>query len=112
MDNERFLELDRSGKGLTEEEWKQGYHWCLEWDDMLVGPGQDEALFCSCDHPKIEEWKQSEEGKRMRKDLDERLDKHNDAWDEMMPPENKGKSKEQPDGCKEEDQEKNGEENK
>lgn len=73
MNTERFLELDRSGQGLTKEEWEQGYHWCAEWDDMLVGPGQDEALFCWCEHPKIEEWKQSEEGKRMQKELDDRL---------------------------------------
>jgi hypothetical protein len=32
---------------------------------MLVGPGTIEATVCSCNHPKIEEWKQSEEGKRM-----------------------------------------------
>lgn len=73
MSDERFLELDRSGQGLTEEEWNQGYHWCLEWDDMLVGPGQDEALFCGCNHPKIEEWKRSEEGQRMLKEMEERL---------------------------------------
>lgn len=73
MSDERFLELDRSGQGLTEEEWNQGYHWCLEWDDMLVGPGQDEALFCGCNHPKIEEWKRSEEGQRMREEMEERL---------------------------------------
>ena len=75
MDDERFLELDRSGNGLTEEEWEQGYHWCYEWDGMLVGPGQPEALVCSCDHPKIEEWKQSDEAKQMLKEQEERMNR-------------------------------------
>lgn len=74
MDMERYLELDRSGKGLTKEEWDRGWHWCFEWDDMLVGPGSDEALMCSCDHPAIEEWKKSEEGVRMREELNKRLE--------------------------------------
>ena len=74
MDDKRFLELDRSGQGLTKEEWDKGYHWCLEWDGMLVGPGEDEALFCSCNHPAIEEWKKSEEGIRMQEELNKRLE--------------------------------------
>lgn len=65
MNRERYIELDNSGTGLTEEEYNQGWHWCGEWDDMLVGPGTIEATVCSCNHPKIEEWKQSEEGQRM-----------------------------------------------
>jgi len=75
MDRERFLELDRSGKGLTDEEYAQGYHWCYEWDEMLVGPGQPEALVCSCNHPKIEEWKQSEEAQAMLKEREERMNR-------------------------------------
>lgn len=74
MTRDRFLQIDISGEGLTEEEWKQGYHWCYEWDAMLVGPGQEEALMCSCDHPAIEEWKKSEEGKAMRKDMEEKME--------------------------------------
>lgn len=74
MSRERFLELDLSGNGLTKDEWEQGYHWCYEWDAMLVGPGQEEALMCNCDHPAIEKWKISEEGKAMRKDMEERME--------------------------------------
>lgn len=74
MDDKRFLELDRSGQGLTKEEWDKGYHWCLEWDDMLVGPGSLEALVCSCNHPKIEEWKKTEEAAKMQEDLNKRMD--------------------------------------
>jgi hypothetical protein len=75
MNRERYIELDRSGTGLTKEEWEQGWHWCGEWDDMLVGPNTDEALVCSCGHPAIERWKESEEGKKMQKELDEAKDK-------------------------------------
>jgi hypothetical protein len=42
---------------------------------MLVGPNTDEALVCSCGHPAIERWKESEEGKKMQKALDERFEK-------------------------------------
>jgi hypothetical protein len=42
---------------------------------MLVGPNTDEALVCSCGHPTIEAWKESEEGKKMQKILDERFEK-------------------------------------
>jgi hypothetical protein len=75
MNRERYIELDRSGTGLTKEEWEQGWHWCNEWDGMLVGPNTDEALVCSCGHPTIEAWKESEEGKKMQKILDERFEK-------------------------------------
>jgi hypothetical protein len=78
MNRERYIELDRSGTGLTKEEWEQGWHWCNEWDGMLVGPNTDEALVCSCSHPAIERWKESEEGKKMQKALDERFEKLNE----------------------------------
>jgi hypothetical protein len=85
MNRERYIELDNSGTGLTKEEWEAGWHWCLEWDDMLVGPGTQEALVCSCNHPKIEEWKQSEEAQKMQSELDkisEKLDA--DTFNEMF----------------------------
>lgn len=72
MNIERQLQLDRSGEGLTEEEWNQGWHWCADWDQMLVGPGYLEALFCKCGLSKIEEWKKTEEALLLRKQLRER----------------------------------------
>jgi hypothetical protein len=72
MDSERQIELDRSGQGLTEEEWEEGWHWCHEFDGMLVGPGQAAALVFSCEHPAIEAWKKTEEGERMLREMDER----------------------------------------
>lgn len=39
---------------LTLEERTEGWHWCCEWDGLLVGPGMDELEPCSClpkEHP-------------------------------------------------------------
>jgi hypothetical protein len=80
MDRERQIELDRSGEGLTKEEWDQGWHWCYEWDSMLVGPGMEEALSCSCSHHAIEAWKESPDGIRLREDLEKRLEQLDADW--------------------------------
>lgn len=49
MDEERWIELE-SGKvkHLTKEEMAEGWHWCPEWDYMLVGPGMKELDTCLC----------------------------------------------------------------
>lgn len=65
MNKERYNELESTGLGLTKEEYHQGWHWCNEWDGMLVGPSTQEALVCSCNHPAIEAWKETEEAKEM-----------------------------------------------
>ncbi len=78
MNRERYIELSKSGMGLTNEELERGWHWCGEFDYMLVGPNTDEALVCSCGNPAIERWKESEDGKRMKKGLDDRLEKLNE----------------------------------
>jgi hypothetical protein len=77
VNRERYMELDRTGEGLTKEEWEAGWHWCNEWDGMLVGPDTDEALVCSCDHPVIEAWKQSDAGKKLQEELDKRSEEIN-----------------------------------
>jgi hypothetical protein len=34
---------------LTEEEINAGWHFCPEWDGLLIGPGMAEyESFCSC----------------------------------------------------------------
>lgn len=35
---------------LTEEEIKLGWHFCWEWDGLLIGPGTEEFeyFFCKC----------------------------------------------------------------
>ena len=48
MDNERYMELERKGLGLTKEEQELGWHWCDDWDLMLVGPGMPAQESCVC----------------------------------------------------------------
>lgn len=72
MKPERLLELYMTSGELTQEEVNEGFHYCLEFDGLLVGPGTAEALFCHCDIPKIEEWKASDEAKKLREDIDGR----------------------------------------
>jgi hypothetical protein len=31
---------------LTLKEIDQGWHWCSDWDGLLVGPGMDEMDSC------------------------------------------------------------------
>ena len=33
---------------LTEDEIKDGWHFCCEWDGLLVGPGMKETEHCQC----------------------------------------------------------------
>lgn len=33
---------------LTPEELALGWHWCAEWDGLLVGPSMRETEACSC----------------------------------------------------------------
>lgn len=73
MSRERYIFLmDNWEEKLTPEEFEAGWHWCLEWDGMLVGPNSHEALVCSCNHPAIEAWKASEDGKKLQKEIDDR----------------------------------------
>ena len=34
---------------LTSEEINDGWHFCNEWDGLLVGPGMDELKVCKCE---------------------------------------------------------------
>lgn len=39
---------------ITTDEAKQGWHWCFEFDGLLVGPGMSELRNCQCwpvNHP-------------------------------------------------------------
>jgi len=31
---------------LTDDERREGWHWCWEFDGLLVGPGMGEQQFC------------------------------------------------------------------
>lgn len=35
---------------LSEEEMKDGWHWCGEWDDLLVHYKDEEFKYCTCSH--------------------------------------------------------------
>ena len=34
---------------LTDDEIAMGWHWCLEWDDMLIHPAMEEYANCTCE---------------------------------------------------------------
>ena len=50
MSNERYDELMKSDSELklTQEEINKGYHFCVEWDGLLIGHEMMEFDFCSC----------------------------------------------------------------
>jgi hypothetical protein len=49
MNHERWQALmaDFDAK-LTPDELAAGWHFCAEWDGLLVGPGMDELQVCDC----------------------------------------------------------------
>ena len=48
MTRDRRIEVEVFGSRLTEDEVLDGWHFCFEWDGMLVGPGMDEQDACTC----------------------------------------------------------------
>lgn len=48
MTNDRYLELERTGGPLTAEEARLGWHWCCDWDFLLIGPEMPELDSCGC----------------------------------------------------------------
>lgn len=53
MEIRRWLELEKSGDAPSEEEVKAGWHYCTDWDFMLVGPGMREWEGCTCERSKL-----------------------------------------------------------
>jgi len=55
MTDARYKQLnDSDDYQLTPDEIALGWHWCNEFDGLLVGPECDELHFCSCwpkEHP-------------------------------------------------------------
>jgi len=50
MTKERYNYLMNSlGAELTEEEIQQGYHFCQDYDGLLVGPESPEIQNCTCE---------------------------------------------------------------
>jgi hypothetical protein len=50
MTEERYEELMWKDKGstLTMEEYDLGWHFCVDWDFLLIGPGMAETDCCTC----------------------------------------------------------------
>lgn len=52
-----FCNLDEE---LTPEEIANGWHFCGEFDSLLVGPGMPELGYCTCDLPESAQKARSE----------------------------------------------------
>ena len=49
MTPERYQELTADPKArLSKRELAEGYHFCPDWDFLLIGPGFQELQSCSC----------------------------------------------------------------
>lgn len=48
MNRHRRALLNARGVGITPDEYTLGWHFCPDWDDLLVGPGTLEAEACTC----------------------------------------------------------------
>lgn len=49
MTRRRIQHLEQSrDPHLSPREIEVGWHWCREWDGLLVGPGMGELEFCQC----------------------------------------------------------------
>ena len=59
---------------LTKEEFDSGWHWCFEFDGLLVGPGMNECFVCSCKIPGLEEWKKTPDGAKAGECFKNRID--------------------------------------
>jgi hypothetical protein len=49
MTGERYAYLSKNmDASLTEEEYKAGWHFCYDWDGMLIHESYPEFKCCSC----------------------------------------------------------------
>jgi hypothetical protein len=48
MSDDRYQELMETDGTLSAEEIADGWHWCEEFDGMLVGPGMWGVAECEC----------------------------------------------------------------
>ena len=48
MTKERYNTLMSGHSNLTSEEFNEGWHFCFEWDELLIHPDDREAEFCTC----------------------------------------------------------------
>ena len=48
MKNTRYIEVMKNGAKLTAAEVKEGWHFCPDWDFLLIHPDTQEAECCNC----------------------------------------------------------------
>ncbi len=49
MNRERWNLLMRNdGEKISVDEISQGWHFCADWDGLLIGPGMGEMESCEC----------------------------------------------------------------
>lgn len=48
MNDKRYREIEVEGKQLLPSELREGWHYCAEFDDMLVGPTMQAWDACMC----------------------------------------------------------------
>ena len=49
MTEERYNQLmTNENVEITDEEFNNGWHFCIDWDGYLIGPGTNEMQFCKC----------------------------------------------------------------
>lgn len=54
MTNERYRQLIKDPNlNISKEEFEEGWHFCYEWDGLLIGPGMKEMECCLCYNTKI-----------------------------------------------------------
>ena len=52
MTNDRYRALERNtALMLTQAEIDEGWHFCIDWDGMLIGPGMTAVEGCQCQKP-------------------------------------------------------------
>jgi hypothetical protein len=92
MTKERWLELmqpyaENDGINLTAEEVEAGWHWCDEWDGLLIHVDDPEFYSCACSW--MEKFKTPERMKMFKERMEQRyksqeaLDKLSDLDEEL-----------------------------
>jgi len=51
MSSTQMKYYDETGEPIPPEFVLAGYHYCPDWDMMLIGPGSSEMSGCSCGRP-------------------------------------------------------------
>jgi hypothetical protein len=85
MTRERWIELmkpfaENDGINLTQEEIDEGWHWCEEWDGLLIHVDDDEFIPCTCSW--MDRFRTPERIKAMNEKMEKRCEAQ-EAMDEI-----------------------------